>query len=160
MQINHSTWNFRNIPVFDEEIVETETPLTGVSISGFQEKSFYTDAVREKLVLYIHSCIPIVASTFERKNVYTKEIIYDLVLYTDGQVIFDNLLLSYIKQDDFVIPDRWYKIISDNDFILDDITIDFEKKFEENIDIFTTVEETFDQSPTIAKVIQRVNRQS
>lgn len=155
--MNHSTWNLRSIPTFDEETFGTNTPNSGISISGFQEQSFYTDTIKQKLILYINSCAPIVSSTFERKNAYTKEFVFELTYYTDGHVIFNNLLLEYIKQNDFVIPDKWFKIISDNDFILGTISVDVEKVFDENIDIFNTAEETFEQIPTIAQVIRRDN---
>jgi hypothetical protein len=151
----YQTWNLRCIPFFKEEITEDDQDTSIYpSIKEFQQADIYTPELRTLLVNYVNNCKDIVATTLKRYNSYQQQFHMGLAYYTDGEIIFNNFLMDYIQNDDFAIPVLWMELIKKKDFKVDPFTLDFDLITSGKIDIFKTVNETFDQLPTVQKAMK------
>jgi hypothetical protein len=150
----YQTWNLRCIPFFKEEITEEDQDTTIYpSIKEFQQADVYTPEVRALLVNYINNCKGIVATTYKRYNPYQEKFQMGLDYSTDGEIIFNDFLRDYIQYDDFAIPALWLDLIKKKDFRVESFTLDFDRITTGNIDVFKTIQETFEEIPTIKKVM-------
>jgi hypothetical protein len=145
-------WNYRCVPFFKEELIDNKSG-DFPSIEEFKEKDVYTREVRSFLITYLEKCVPIVATSFKRYNPYTEEYSSILSYYTDGEIIFNNFLVEYIKHEDFAIPVAWFDLIHKRNFTIPKFQINEDLIIENDIDIFLTAQETFQDFPTIQKLI-------
>jgi len=151
----YQTWNLRCIPFFKEEITEDDLGKTIYpSIKEFQQTDIYTPELRTLLISYVSNCKDIVATTLKRYNPYQQQFHMGLAYYTDGEIIFNNFLMDYILRNDFAIPAAWLELIKKKDFKVDPFTLDLDLITSGKIDILQTVNEIFDQLPTIQKVMK------
>jgi hypothetical protein len=94
------------------------------SITDFQQPGLYSAELRGRLADYLENAVQIMSTSYERVNPYTSEKIRELSYYTDGELIFNNLLRDYIRQQDFVLPDIWLKVIEKNRFLIKPFKLD------------------------------------
>lgn len=153
--MNYTTWNLRTRPGFKEEntIIDNRVEITLPSIKDFRVPNVYDKKCRSKIISYFSESVPLVATTYLRKNAYSGEICSSLSYFTDSEVIFDNLFLEYIKESDFCLPVRWYDLIAKRDFKHSRFEINFDLVVDGSVDIFATVEETFDEDASIKKAL-------
>lgn len=148
------SWNHRGISFFKEEISNKEENISDYpSIKQFQQNKFYTPEIRNKLCNYLENCPAIVSTSYERINVYTFETIFSLTYFTDGDFIFTNLLREYMYQDNFVLPQKWYKLIKTRDYLNEGFELDYEKISSGEVDVFKNFEKSFDEPSIVRKVI-------
>lgn len=153
--MNYTTWNLRTSPGFKEEntIIDNKVGITIPSINDFRVSNIYDKKCRSKIISYFSESVPLVATTHFRKNAYTGEMCPSLSYFTDSEVIFDNLFLAYIKESDFCLPARWYDLIAKKDFKMNCFEINFDLVYDGTVDIFATVEQTFDEEASVKKAI-------
>lgn len=153
--MDYLTWKYRTVPFFLEEQDEIDrTTLPKPSIKSFQQTGLYTPDLREQLIKYINSCLPIVATSIKRYNPYLDKYSFEMGYYTDGEVIFNNFLMSYIQQEDFVLPQLWFDLIRKRDFEPVSLQLDFDLITSNSIDIYKTIRQTFAEAPEIGKAIR------
>lgn len=150
--MNFTEWNTRTVPFFIEEMVEMQT-VAYPSIRQFQQPGIYTPALRAQLVDYIHGCTGIVATSLDRINPYTGKRIMELAYYTDGEVIFNNLLRDYIQRNDFALPASWLALIKQKDFRTGPLAFDAKMREDSEVNIFQTVTQTFQEYPAVKKAM-------
>jgi hypothetical protein len=151
----YQTWSLRVVPIFEEEMPAQDLQEYNYpSIEGFRQADIYTPQLRARLGTYIQNCQPFVATTLKRYNLYQQQFHMGLAYYTDGEIIFNNFLHDYITRDDFAIPVLWLELIKKKDFKVAPFTLDFDLITGGKIDIFKTVNETFDQLPTVKKAMK------
>ncbi|NPA08731.1 MAG: hypothetical protein GXO46_07080 [Chlorobi bacterium] len=154
--MNYISWDYRGISVFKEEIIKEDSVINRdefPSIKHFKKRGLYTQDVRSKLCNYLNNCVPIVATTLPRLNVYTLKTEYSLVYFTDGEFIFTNLLQEYIHYEDFVLPQRWYNLINAKNYINDKFELDFDKISLGKIDVFNNFKTSFDTRSAVTDAI-------
>jgi len=152
--MNYKSWNHRGISFFKEEISNKDESISDYpSIKQFQQNEFYTPEIRNKLCNYLENCPAIVSTSYERINVYTFETIFSLTYFTDGDFIFTNLLQEYMYHDNFVLPQKWYKLIKTRDYFNEDFELDYEKISSGEVDVFKNFEKSFDEPSIVRKVI-------
>jgi hypothetical protein len=147
--MSYLTWNYRSIPFFAEEkmahdLVDYPFP----AINTFQQEQVYPAALRAQLTDYVYNCYPLVATSIRRQRPYQGDFTFEFCYYTDGEIIFNNFLRDYIKQDDFAIPVLWLELIRKKNFQVDQFTIDYQAP-----GIFDTAKETFAVTPSIRKAL-------
>ena len=146
--MDYKQWNYRGISFFKEEVDDGNYP----SIKLFQQKGLYQIDIRNKLCDYLENC-PNIATSYKRFHAYTFEEVSTLSYFTDGDFIFTNLLKEYIYYDDFVLPQRWYELIRNRNYINDIFELNHEKIFSGEVDIFDNLTRSFDQSSVVKEVI-------
>jgi hypothetical protein len=153
--MNYLDWNSRTFGFFAEECLnvdDSDEDCSDLSISGFRNPSRYSKDERSKLYQYLSNAKGIFATTCWRKNAYDQSREASYSLLTDGEVVFDNLVLKYILYPDFVLPERWFVLIKEKNFVM--------PKFEFDDSIFLYFEvadhETFDQESYIKKFIRHL----
>jgi len=147
--MDYKQWNYRGISFFKEEVDDGNYP----SIKLFQQKGLYQIDIRNKLCDYLENCPNIIATSYKRFHAYTFEEVSTLSYFTDGDFIFTNLLKEYIYYDDFVLPQRWYELIRNRNYINDIFELNHEKIFSGEVDIFDNLTRSFDQSSVVKEVI-------
>lgn len=128
--LNFINWNYRFMPCFKGEILDLPDEQC-IPIQSFQSPNGYEKAIRDKLIAYFEDCLPLEAASLAVKNLYTNEYL-GLANYTDGEVIFSRQLFSYIRYNDFMLPIRWFNIIQEKNFILPNMTIDYDKMLDDS----------------------------
>lgn len=144
----------RTVPMFKEEFTpQNPSDAHYISIREFQQENLYTAETRNKLITYVHSCPHFVATSFKRFHPYQEQFHWELSYYTDGEVIFNNFLLDYISRNDFALPRLWFELIKERQFKLNPFQIDMVLASNGEIDIFKTAKESFQEIPTVKKII-------
>lgn len=152
--MDYLNWKYRTVPFFLEEQDETDrTGLPKPSIKSFQQIGLYSPHIRKQLTDYIESCKLIIATSIRRYNPYLDQYSFEMGYYTDGEVIFNNFLMSYIRQEDFVLPQSWFNLIRRRDFEPVSFHLDFNLITRNTVDIYKTIRQTFAEAPEIGKVI-------
>jgi hypothetical protein len=156
--MNYKNWNYRYFGGFVEEssLKKEDIPEGSLlnSIIDFKATNEYSDAERRKLQDYLSKSKAIICTTCTRINAYDLSIESSVTHLTDGEVIFDDLILKYISYPDFVLPVKWFKIIKEKDFCMSEfqLELDFESVFP--FDIGEVGLETFDQESSLKKFIR------
>jgi hypothetical protein len=152
--MNYKNWNHRFFCGFIEEsISKEEESLEGLltcSINDFRDANLYTDEERLKIQNYLINSKGIIATSHNRRNAYDFSIESSLSYHTDGEVIFDNLILKYMFYPDFVLPEKWYDLIKRRNFIMPESDFEFESQF----DFDEVGFETFDQESSLKKFMK------
>lgn len=150
--MDYIAWDYRGIAFFKEEIIDPSDQKNNTypSIKNFQKNNFYISEVRNKLCNYLENCPAIVSTSYRRLNIYTLEPTFSLTYFTDGDFIFTNLLQEYIYHDNFVLPQKWYELIKNRNYLNEDFELDYEKLSSGAVDIFENFERKF-ESPSIIR---------
>jgi hypothetical protein len=152
--MNYKNWNIRSFGGFWEEFEATE-PNTDdghriISINEFRNADRYSSEERRQLIDYLTKCPGLYATTGIRKNAYTQKEVASYALFTDGEVLFDNLILEYIQQPDFIIPEKWFALIQKRGFVVP--KLEFKEDYID-FDFFTAGHELFDNESPFKAII-------
>ncbi|NSL86310.1 hypothetical protein ECE50_005695 [Chitinophaga sp. Mgbs1] len=152
----YQIWNLRCIPFFKEEIANPKDDHASFpSINDFRQPNVYTPTLRQQLYEYINGCPAVIATTWPRKNAYTGKREMELAYFTDGEIIFNNLLHHYIREPDFALPERWLEIIRQKNFNPGPLTIDAAIASNATINIFRTTNQGFEEIPVVRQAVRK-----
>jgi hypothetical protein len=150
--MNYKNWNQRSFGGFIEECLYSgeDEYCSDLSIIEFKDSSRYSSEERSKLYQYLSEGFGIVASTDRRKNAYNQSIEASYALFTDGEVVYDNLIIQYILYADFVLPEKWFILIKERGFVMPKFEFDDFAFFNYE----STEYETFDRESYLKKFIR------
>jgi hypothetical protein len=145
--MNYSSWDFRGISFFKEELsIYMDKDLSIYpSISDFRQTGLYSKEVRRKLCDYLATCPIIVSTSYKRLNAYTSEPALALSYFTDGEFVFTDLFQTYIHYDDFVLPEKWFSLIENKNFTNEQFELDYDKIASGIVDVFGSFDDSFDR---------------